>query len=50
MPNDASNSIKEVQKCLLSVQVWMSANKLKLNPDKAEFIVFGNKNILYRYF
>ena len=21
----------------------MSANKLKLNPDKTEFIVFGNK-------
>ena len=42
-PNDASNSIKEVQKCLSSVQLWMSANKLKLNPDKTEFIVFGNK-------
>ena len=26
-PNDASNSIKEVQKCLSSVQLWMSANK-----------------------
>ena len=43
MPNDASNSIKEVQKCLSSVQLWMSANKLKLNPDKTEFIVLGNK-------
>ena len=44
-PNDASNSIKEVQMftCLWSVQLWMSANKLKRNPDKTEFLVYGNK-------
>ena len=41
--NDASNRIKEVQQCLWTVQLWMSANKLKLNADKTEFIVFGNK-------
>ena len=35
--------IKDIQGCLASVQSWMSANKLKLNPDKTEFIVFGNK-------
>ena len=42
-PSNASNSIKDIQGCLSSVQSWMSANKLKLNPDKTEFIVFGNK-------
>ena len=26
------------------IQVWMSGNKLKLNPDKTEFIVFGAKD------
>ena len=35
--------IKDIQGCLSSVQSWMAANKLKLNPDKTEFIVFGNK-------
>ena len=39
-PSNASNSIKDIQGCLSSVQSWMSANKLKLNPDKTEFIVF----------
>ena len=43
MPNVASNSIKKVQKSLSSVQLWMSSNKLKLNPDKTGFIVFGTK-------
>ena len=42
-PSNASDSIKDIQGCLASVQSWMSANKLKLNPDKTEFIVFGNK-------
>ena len=40
---NASSTIEEIQECLSSVQDWMSANKLKLNPDKTEFIVFGNK-------
>ena len=42
-PSNGSNSIKDIQGCLSSVQSWMFANKLKLNPDKTEFIVFGNK-------
>ena len=42
-PSNASNSIKYIQGCLSSVQSWLSANKLQLNPDKTEFIVFGNK-------
>ena len=42
-PSNASNSIKDIHSCLASVQSWMSANKLKINPDKTEFIVFGNK-------
>ena len=43
-PSNASNSIKAIQGCLSSVQSWMSANKLKFNPDKTEFIVFGKKD------
>ena len=38
-----SNKIKSLQKSLISVQDWMFTNKLKLNPDKAEFMLIGNK-------
>ena len=34
--------IKQLQDCLVSVQEWMFQNKLKLNPDKTEFILIGN--------
>ena len=40
---NASSAIHELQQCLKSVQNWMAANKLKLNPDKTEFILFGHK-------
>ena len=38
-----SNKIKSLQKSLTSVQDWMFTNKLKLNPDKTEFMLIGNK-------
>ena len=34
--------LKGLQQCLDAVQGWMSANKLKLNPDKTEFLLLGN--------
>ena len=43
-PSNASNSIKDIQGCSSSVQSWMSAYKMKLNPDKTELIFFGNKS------
>ena len=42
-PQNASTAIPELQSCLESVQLWMDSSKLKLNPDKTEFIVFGSK-------
>ena len=30
---------------LEDVRKWLSVNKLKLNPDKTEFILFGSKNV-----
>ena len=30
-------------RCLQDVKEWMSSSKLKLNPDKTEFILFGSK-------
>ena len=31
----------ELQRCLEDIHSWMAANKLKLNPEKTEFILFG---------
>ena len=33
----------KLNRCLQDVKKWMSASKLKLNPDKTEFILFGSK-------
>ena len=37
------DSIHNLQNSLVSVQDWMYNNKLKLNPDKTEFLVIGKK-------
>ena len=39
---DSAAALGSVQSCLASVQSWMSTNKLKLNPDKTEFLLIGN--------
>ena len=39
------SSITELSNCLEVVQAWMGNNKLKLNPDKTEFIVIGGDQI-----
>ena len=43
-PDDSLKSFDCLKSCLNDIQVWMSENKLKLNPDKTEFIVFGAKD------
>ena len=43
-PDDSLKSLDRLKSCLNDIQVWMSENKLKLNPDKTEFIVFGAKD------
>ena len=35
--------ILNLEKCLCDISVWMSQNKLKLNNDKTEIILFGSK-------
>jgi hypothetical protein len=41
-PSDFSN----LQNCLQDIQKWMNSVKLKLNPGKTEFIVFGSEAML----
>ena len=39
------SSVTELVNYLKAVQAWMGNNKLKLNPDKTEFIVIGDDQI-----
>ena len=43
-PQDSLTSLDRLKSCSTDIQVWMSKNKLNLNPDKTEFIVFGAKD------
>ena len=40
---NASSALVKLNACLRDVQERMSLSKLKLNPEKTEFIVFGSK-------
>ena len=51
MTSDLYNAIVKceilnLEKCLCDISVWMSQNKLKLNNDKTEIILFGSKKHL----
>ena len=39
---NAALAFDKLNSCLLDVQKWMSSSKVKLNPDKTEFIIFGS--------
>ena len=39
------STITELTNCLEPIQAWMGNNKLKLNPDKTEFIVTDDDQI-----
>ena len=42
-PSNFSRSMIALTDCLNDIQNFMAANKLKLNPDKTEFILIGSK-------
>ena len=46
---NSAAALNGLQSCLASVQSWMSTNKLKLNPDKTEFLLIGNELQLSKY-
>ena len=39
----SSAALTKMNTCLQDVKRWMALSKMKLNPDKTEFIVFGFK-------
>ena len=36
-------SFYHLQQCLVSIQDWMTTNKLKLNPNKTDFLLIGHE-------
>ena len=47
---DSAVALNSLQSCLASVQSWMATNKLKLNPDKTEFLLNGNEQQRSKFF
>ena len=45
-PANFSHSMQKLKNCLNIIQNFMFTNKLKLNPDKTEFILIGSQNII----
>ena len=43
-PSEVSLSINNIQTCIQGVRGWMTDNRLKLNDDKTEAILFHTKN------
>ena len=48
-PASYTQSITEVESCLVDIHTWMSANFLKLNSDKTEVTLFGTWQQLKKY-
>ena len=40
---NVAHAFDKLKSCFDDVKKWLSANKLKLNPDKTEFIIFDSK-------
>ena len=43
---DKERGIKRLEICIAEIREWMIVNKLKLNDDKTEFIIFGSRQQL----
>ena len=40
---DETETIHSLESCMLKVKSWMDSMQLKMNPNKMEFIYFGNR-------
>ena len=40
-----TEAFERLKNCLDDVKKWLSANKLKLNPDKTKFILFDRRAV-----
>jgi hypothetical protein len=46
LPSGEPSDFSNLQNCLQDIQKWINSVKLKLNPGKTEFIVFGSDTTL----
>ena len=42
-PSQFASARSSLERCILDVRAWMTANKLKLNDSKTEFLILGRK-------
>ena len=42
-PGNSLHAMNQLSNCLGKIQDWMSKNRLKLNPDKTEFLLVGSQ-------
>ena len=41
--SDEARCMDELEKCATDLKIWMNENRLKMNNNKAKFIIFGSK-------
>ena len=44
-PELASSAFTSIETCIKDIFTWMIGNKLSVNPDKTEYLLFNSKNI-----
>jgi len=44
--NDTTTTIARLEQCIVDINYWMSANRLKLNMDKTELLWAGTRHFL----
>ena len=44
-PELASSAFTSIETCIRDIFSWMIGNKLSVNPDKTEYLLFNSKNI-----
>ena len=44
-PELASSAFTSIETCIKDIFSWMIGNKLSVNPDKTEYLLFNSKNI-----
>ena len=42
-PSQSASAKYSLERCILDVRTWMSANKLKFNDSKTKFLILGRK-------
>ena len=50
LADNSESSFYRLQQCFTSVQDWITTKKLKLNPDKTEFLLMGHERQRLKFF